>query len=126
MAATFFGSSEKTELLTEEVQQHDKLDLLVERCEEWILSRYRSFSGDSDDYLLRGYADSPADMEASLLRALRLTIARLVEHRASAPDAHVARFEQGERSYEFRASGFAPRGLYRLLRPFDLREPLYL
>mgnify|MGYP000647889191 CR=1 FL=1 len=123
----------------------DVTDRIVDRAERTIIERYREIDACCkpdyiDDYFngdlsrgtvqLSGWreeADGTPDVDAMpdrLVDALRDAIARLVEHRLTAPERGVVSESRGgrSRSYASRSSGVPP-PVYAPLRPFDDRTP---
>jgi len=120
----------------------DVTDLRVDRAERTVIDRYREDpGGPSEDVFdivdgapapvqLDGWAEQPdgtpdvSAMDDRLVDALRDAVARLVEHRLTAPTQGIQSESRGARSvsYAARASG-VPASVYAPLRPFDDRTP---
>jgi hypothetical protein len=62
------------------------------------------------------------DMDAQLLFALRRTIAAVCEHETQRPSRHIEVKTEGQSREEYVLTE-RPSSLYRLLEPFDAREP---
>jgi len=127
----------QTTYLTQQAYQSDELDLLIDRAERQVISRYKEHSrggfrlGDQGEVRLDGWASDDGDpdlekMDDALLDALRACIAEIVEHRASRPDEaeHLESKSRGARSVSFRDASL-PSAVHAPLRPFDERRTLF-
>jgi hypothetical protein len=129
----------QTTYLTDRAYQSDELDLLIDRAERRVKSRYRE-NLSRNDFRLSGGGEVRLDgwteddegnpdleaMDDALLDALRASIAEIVEHWASRPAEaeHLESKSQGARSVSFRDDTDLPSAVYAPLRPYDTRKTL--
>jgi hypothetical protein len=113
------------------LEQNDFKDLerAIGRAERQIRSRYRENTHLVDRVRLAGWAetgDGTPDVDAmpdDLVEALRDCVARIVEHRLTAPDRHVSLESQGSRSRAYRPRGL-PASTFAPLDEYDTRTPI--
>ncbi len=111
---------EQYSLLPEEIVARPDLPMLVDRATIALLDRYAQEGA----VCLRGF--DPAAMDPELLTRLRYAIADVVEHVVTAPDARIRSAVRGGRQVVFKEAVAAmPASAFRLLDPFDQRQPLW-
>lgn len=134
-------TSSHYDLLSDEAQARSDLDALVETAEMKVIDRYREVRPDDqvEDYFGgtitgeaiqldgwqeddQGNPDTEA-MNSDLVRRLRLTIARVVDHEAESPDGNVSSMSQGDKSVNYSEdAGEMDSSVFSLLRRYDQRD----
>jgi len=123
--------------LSSEAFQADELNLLVERAERKVLSRYREH--DHRDLILDNHFDTDVQLNGyveadngtinlnesddRLIDALRATIAAIVEFWVDKPDdaEHIDSMSQGDRQVSFKDKSL-PSSVFSPLRSFGRRS----
>jgi hypothetical protein len=142
MPATFFTPASYAELLTPASAARDDIDVIAERAELMVLDYYTETDHTRSqrsserlfgitrvrEVMLDGYADTVAEIDAELLRRLRITIAIVTEHLVANVDVdpRLRLLVRGPRTVSY-AGVFRtlPHGWNSALAHFDTSEPLW-
>lgn len=136
-------SSQYDELLSDEAQSEGDIDLRVEVAELLVVDRYRTSRKGSLEWYYDGQLDSSGtvklagyreddtgtfDAQASdedLTRRLRIVIAKVVEWILQRDELEALESESvGQKSAAYADLPKLPSRLFRLLKPYDDREPI--
>lgn len=116
MQPTILTSAYQADFLTSTALQDSELQLRIARAEQRVLSRYT----ENGEVKLKGYEEQ----DPQLMKALRLTIALLVEHDIASPDAGIVSVSQGERSVRYKETRSTPSYVWAPLFIYDDRDPI--